>query len=180
MARWDDAIAAAVKKQRQESDAREQQGQELQKRRAAEAEAKIQALEAHAALERRMRAVAAELESFLQSADGNSAMRFLLQVKKHIEIGYHSDGGGFGLSIMFCDHGFIRTTEMEGTGQLYGGPQVWAENERRRRESQCQVSSYDAVNYFTHHNRSSNKEPEGMVEWLKAEIDKLAQPYTNP
>lgn len=179
MARWDDATAAAAEKQRQEELARTKRQKEEQERINADAGRAQTAQEAFNADERRRMAVAAELETFLRSADGVSAKRFLLQTDAQIMLGCQYDGGGYGFAIVLNGRGLIGVSQPHGTWAIYGDSQDKAQRTAERRVSEHELPALEAVRYFMLYNPASGKQPEGMVDWLKAEIDKLAQPYTD-
>lgn len=179
MARWDEATAAAADRQQQEELAEAERQKEERGRINAQVNEAQTAQEAFNADERRRMAVAAELEAFLRSADGASAKRFLSQTGKHILLGYQHSGGGHGFAIVLNGQGLIGASEPHGTWAIYGNAQDKARRAAEQRTSEREVPALEAVRYFMMYNPASKKEPEGMVDWLKAEIDKLAQPYTN-
>lgn len=179
MARWDDAHTAAVRRQQQEQTAAQQLARQQREERDAEARQRREEELAYEALKRRMATVATQLEDFLRSPDGISAKRFLGQVQKSVSIGYNYAGGGYGQAIILDSRGLISSTEPHGTGLAYGRAADRARVEAERQASQHEAPAVDAVRYFTVYNKHVSKgEPEGMVDWLKREIDKLAQPYT--
>ena len=177
MARWDDAASAAQRQQAGEALARQRQEHEAELLREAERKKEEEARRAYNALEERMKEVATLLNCFLLGADGISAKRFLAQINQHVLLGYHYDGGGYGTAVVLEGRGFVRSNEPEGTWTIYGSANEKADREAQRLASQREVPAFEAVRYFTLYNRASKKQPEGMVDWLKSEIDKLARPY---
>lgn len=121
---------------------------------------------------------ASELDRFLESSEGRSAMRFLGELDKLLLIAYDgSDGGGYGWGIHLSARGLISQTEPEGTWQIYGTP---ADHEKRRQEmiaSRKPVSSQEALRLFCACARTDNRKAENMVPWLRQELTNLANKH---